>query len=554
MATVDITARLSLVGMTTPFGTSQDLSSNILTQALPVFNTMGEGSKAIGSLFCSSITIDVFSETVTLSRSWSYANDFYNRIHITPSKVNLGNLTSTAAISFEVFNGYFTPKNLTSITTTGANGMTLAGAAAPMVFHALQSEMYQVGVSVDGPPDINEVFRFLWSTPSDTAFLNVTGRRIVVFPYISDESTKEVLEWKTQVLQSYNSTEQRVRLRKHPRQSVSAQYPIQASEMTRALNLLYGWLASRWAVPFWAEAQQSADLLSGFTTIAIDTTDIDIRYGSAILIWETPSKNVTAQVIGFTDSLVTIEKPILQDFTKPWIVPIRIGKTKGHAARHTTGYTGTIEIDFEFTDNWSLGLGTNPAQYLGEDVCYDRILKEGEFVKDTLISRLDVVDFGGVIQTSSPWLYTKTRRPFSVIAQGLNEVRNLREWLHRRAGKLKPFWMPTFENDLRSKHVGTILSSMTIQDDGYSLYASDRKHILISTKTGATFIRAIIGFTDIGSELLQIELDSNLNFDASEILIISFMSLYRIDSDRIELNWMPNYTVKTVFPVLEIEP
>jgi hypothetical protein len=209
---------------------------------------------------------------------------------------------------------------------------------------------------------------------------------------------------------------------------------------------------------------------------------------------------------------------------------------------------------FEFTDNMTLGLGTSPAQYLGEDLCLNPTLKTGEFVNDSLTGRMDTVDYGGVVHSHAPWLFNKTRRTYTVIAQGLSEVRDFREWLHRRSGRLKPFWMPTFENNLQNRHVGQVTISITVKSDDYILYSADRNHILITATNGATFVRAIIGSSDIGGGLISLGLDSFVGIDTTEVQLISFLSLYRLDSDRIEINWMPNYTLKSSFPIIEITP
>ena len=85
----------------------------------------------------------------------SYLLDFYNRILIVPAIVNVGSLAGLSVQNVEVWNGHFAPQALASITPTGADGMTLAGPAAPpTTFGTLESRLYTLSVSTSGPPTI----------------------------------------------------------------------------------------------------------------------------------------------------------------------------------------------------------------------------------------------------------------------------------------------------------------------------------------------------------------------------------------------------------------
>lgn len=535
--------------------TGVDYSSNLNDFAAPIATGIGVSPSILVSGNFSYVQTTPATAAKALAHQWSFADDFYNRIIINPHLNDVGNVTSATTTTFEVFNAYFVKKNLLTLQQLEADGISLSGTAAPHEFVPLESQIYTVAISLNGPPQISTTFKFLWSLPADTVTYELIGQRVVVFPYLSNDSTKETLEWKTQVLQSNNSTEQRIQLRKHPRQSIEAEYPIDQSQMQRAENLLAGWVTSVWGVPAWHEAQQVANLSSGASVIVVDTTKSDYRVGGTLLIWENAGKSTTAKIGTITSTQLNLSKPITSDFTKPWVTPLRLGRfAGGQAARKSNGFNASVRATFNITDNLALGLGTAPTQYLGEDLYTGDVLKNGEFINDSIIGRVDIVDYGGIVNSFAPWTANKRRRPFRIIAQGMTEVRDFKTFLSRRRGKLKPFWMSTNESNMIVKSVGTITSLITIQDDGYFTYGQSRNHILIKTKSGTTFARAIIAATDIGSGQSIIQLDSAINIDASLILMISFLGLYRLDSDRVELEWGQQYTITATVPLIEVRP
>lgn len=499
------------------------------------------------------------SEAGEVSTGWrmpTFLDDYYNRIHIRPSNINVGNLVSEQQFAIEVWNGFFNDRYLQNIQVQNGGGISLVGAVPPATWAALETKTYQLTVTTDGPPDINAIFRFDWDGSADDGDLRVLGSRIVALPYIFEAPAKEVLEWKTDVLTTNDGSEQRVRLRKKPRQSFNVTYPIPYQEMARAENLVYGWLTRRWAVALWSEAQQVGTLMAGTTVINIDTTASDYRDGALIMIWESNRKSATADVGIVSAGTLTLNRPLAETFNNPWIVPVRLGRIVGNVSRATSGYNGSLEMTYEFSDNIDLDPPAAPTQFLGYDVYFDEALKNGEALTDRLQARVDVVDYGTAAGASfySPWTYTRIGRPYKFLLQGLQDIWNFRKFLHRRAGRLRPFWVPTFENNMRIAQTGELTQSIEVYADDYREFAPERTHIGILLDDGTWLLRTINAATASGADTAVIGLDAPININASRIRQISFLGLKRLDADRVELQWNSNRVLECTVRMMEIQP
>lgn len=495
------------------------------------------------------------SSSITGYRQRSFLDDYYYRIHLIPGKIDVGNLVSDQFVDVYVWNAYFISRTLESINQTGTSGISFVGPTPPSVWGSLQSKLYQLTVTTDGSPDINASYLFNWDGTTDDNSLSIVGSRIVslVFPF--EAPATEYLEWKTNIITSNNGTEQRIRIRKAPRQSYSVKYPLQNSDLRSAENRAYGWLTRRWAVPLWSEAQQITTVNSGATSVSLDTTTTDYRVNSLVYIYESNSVNTTMDINSVISNRLDLKKPLQQGYSNPWVMPVRIGTVKGGIKRNYKGYQGNLEVNFEFSDNIDLGQGTAPTQFLGEDIYFDEILM-GEELTDEFIARVDELDFEtGQFITYAPWTVNRIRRPFSYILQGLNEIWTFRKWLHRRNGRWKPFWIPTFENNLNIVQTGNLTTSVTVTADDYKLFGKNRSHLAIQLFNGTWLTKTVTGITDLGNNQIALAVDVAFSsITSSDVKRICFLGLKRLDTDRVEIKWDTNRTVYCTIPMIEITP
>jgi len=557
MAIIVLNGDSSLVGQQLPSSPNTDFSEPGRTIGYPYINTKGYIGAPVANLILTYVEAQPTpKKVVLLAKAPSYVDDYYNRIIVNPSFVDVGNMTADQIFKVEVWNGFFDSKTLQQINSIDAGGIILQGPVPPAEWEALQTRTYQMSISVDGPPEINAQLQFDFLTVPYKPDIRIVGSRIVALNIPFEAPAMETLTWMSQVIVANDGTEQRVRLRKAPRTNFECMYPIPQSEMRQVQNRVYGWYPRRWAVPLWSEAQYVGDIASGATSVTLPSMYTDMRADTNIYIYQSNAINTSVEILSVVGNVVTFKKPLPQAFLRAYVMPVRIGRITTNANRATSGFNAKLQMEYEISDNIDLGAGTAPPQFLGEDIYFNPSLFGADgTVEDQLYARVDTVDYEtGTTASFSPWKYMHTRRPFRYVLQGLQEIWEFRQWLHRRAGRVKPFWIPTFESDLRLIYTGQIINVFNVAEDDYALFAGKRNHIAIQLQDGSWITRTIVSASTIGNGLTNIVVDTALNMNASNIKMISFLGLKRLDSDRIELEWGNNRTVQTTIPVVELNP
>lgn len=482
----------------------------------------------------------------------AFGDDFYNHIIIEPQSLDVGNLVSNQVRTVDVFNGYFVQKTLTQLLETATTGLSITGDLVPTVYQPLETKTYTLTVTSDGPAIIDASYQFNWSSPEDNKLFAVKGVRLVAIPYQAIAPWSETLEWLTSVITSVSGKEQRVRLRASPRQSFSATFPVPYSEMAKAYNLTQGWKFRTWALPVWSEAQYIAPLTAGAVTIPCETLTSDLREGSLVGIWDSEKVSEIVEISLVSPGSVTLDVALSNSYIRPLLVPVRSATVEGNITRKTSGSSAELGVNFMVKDNITLTAET-PQQYKNEDVYFTSFLLEGEYVQDSVISRDDVVDYNsGIRVKNTPWATAKQSRPFRIRAQTLAETWDVRRFLHRRAGKLKPFWVPSFEDNVTLDDTGLILSALKVRSELYTSMVGHRKDIAVLLSSGVWLLRGVVGAVDQPDGSVVFTLDSALNVQAATISKIMFLTLVRFDADRLELHWPGNAILDVTVPLLEI--
>jgi len=485
----------------------------------------------------------------------SFVDDFYNRILIEPGYIDIGNLVSDQSRPISVFNGYLTNKTLEQVLVSGGDGLSITLPALPAVWFPLQTVIIPLAILAEGPATIHAFLNFDWTGTVDDAVVEVVGARIVSLPYQAEAPLKETLEWSTDVMISNDGSEQRVRLRQSARQGFNMSYPVPPGEMARAQNIAYGWIGRKWAIPVWSQAQIVPNLISGDIVIPCDTDHFDFRAGGLVLIWASATKNEVIEIDSIDAASITLTRVLGNSYEAAAICPVYNGRVTGNIKRTTTGFQGYMQVNYNVTDNIDLA-STAPPQYRGYDLYWtEQLLGDSGEITDDILTRVDVVDYEtGPVEFYAPWTNNRIGRPFTFINYGPEESWTFREFIYRRAGKLRPFWLPTFENDLRLDMTGLVTSGLRVMADNYRGLGDARNHVGILLTDGSWHARAITGTSLDDAEHIIIGIDSPISVDASDIQMISFLGLKRFDTDRLEIDWPGNGISMSTIRMVEIKP
>ena len=115
----------------------------------------------------------------------NFFDDFYNRIHVLPLKIDLQTIASSQTREVSVWNAYVkNSATLDKISISQPAGIEITGEATPFSMNPLKEIFYNVTVGVSGPLNINVEILFDFSNVADPLPLVITGTRAVKFDIV----------------------------------------------------------------------------------------------------------------------------------------------------------------------------------------------------------------------------------------------------------------------------------------------------------------------------------------------------------------------------------
>ena len=275
-------------------------------------------SNNLQSTLISNLPVSANPQTIQYQKSQSYFDDYYNRIYISPSKLDMGNVASEQVSTVNVWNAYLTPKILQSIDGL-QEGLSVSGQpTAPLSFTALQERSWNVSILPDGPSTIDA--NLIWQFGTDQAQLKIIGTRIVAFGWLVDWSKPitETLQWLTDILQSQTGYEQRRSLRLSPRIQFDIELLLYDAERQFFDLAMIGWGAKTFALPVWNQQQwlKTTHAVNGMV-VYCDTTHRNFRANRlAILRGQTAFDNETVEIESVLADRLILKRPLQKNWAK----------------------------------------------------------------------------------------------------------------------------------------------------------------------------------------------------------------------------------------------
>lgn len=478
----------------------------------------------------------------------SYFDDYYNRIHIVPRVLDIGNLLSVQTREAVVWNAYFTGQALASIAESETNGLTESGIAAPTTFAPLEERTYFVTVDTEGPATIAATYTF--NFPLESPTLDVTGRRVVVWGYQPNwaDPVREKLNWLTDVLTTHSGIEQRIGLRDAPRRGLEYSLAtLNRHQSARLEMLLLGWQANLFAVPVWTDGQMLAgELAAGSLSIPCATAGFEFAANGLALLWRAHDSYEAVEIASVGGASLTLKTATVATWpVGSRVYPIRLGylpQRQGftrETAHHLTG-----KVAFSFIDNPGVAAVDTGDTYAGYRVYLGRT-NWADPIEIEASRQLETLDY----DTGAPWVddlsgLAALLKSWHWTLKSRAEIVALRSWLAARAGKRVPFWSAAQGTDMEVLAVvGSSDTTLTIRNIGYARYLNGRadcRHLVIETLAGARYYRSIPNASEIddASEMLSIDSALGVTLQPAEIVRVRFLHLVRLESDEIEIDWI----------------
>lgn len=472
----------------------------------------------------------------------AYAADYYDRVHISPAELDVGNVVSTQTSNVYLWNAYRRQMNLQAVIGLEEGLELLAPGALPMLLGGLQETVWIVKVTSDGPSAIDAEIRWQFSDLV-TQPLKIRGNRIVPWAFSPDWTSNitERLEWLTDILSNPQGAEQRRALRISPRRSLDASMLVEGAERALFDLALAGWGRRVWAVPVWFDVQElSADMAAGAMRIncAVDLREFRAG-GLAMLRGDTAFDSEAVEILAIDAAGLQLKRATQQRWPAgSRLYPVRTARIASIDSKRLTDKHNRAQLKFDLAEpsDWSTALPA--AMYRGRPV-FELRPDESEDLTLNYERLLQTLDNGSAL----PAVTDTAAKNFSVqqhrwILEGRQERAAWRSLAYGLRGRAKSVWVPTHAWDLTlTKPASGAL--LTVERIGYARFGvktQGRQDIRIELHSGAVIYRRITAAAeDAGAENLSLDADLPGVIHPDGVYRISFMALCRAADDALEL-------------------
>jgi hypothetical protein len=354
----------------------------------------------------------------------------------------------------------------------------------------------------------------------------------------------ERLEFRTDVLRSFNAREQRRKLRNGARRQI--EFDVLVTERDRKLleTHVAGWQARTWAVPlYWDARHPSADLSLGVTSIPVDTTNSELQAGRLAMLQADDGRSEVVEVTAVNPTSIDLADPT----TSAWAASARLYPATTATLEQAIpinrfdGTTGYLRARFTAKEaaNWA---ATPPATtYLGYPVFTQRPLVGNEITLG--ISRKTEEFDGGIGPTylddeGGLALFEQTH---GWMATEEIDALALRGLFYYLAGRYGAVWMPTWTDDLTvAANIANGAATIDIVNNGYNAFLAQqpgRNHIAIYLRDGTVLYRKITASTQLSGALERLTVTpvAPSAIAAADVVRVSFMQLMRQAGDGTEI-------------------
>ncbi|MCM8599809.1 MAG: hypothetical protein NFW04_14330 [Candidatus Accumulibacter sp.] len=481
-----------------------------------------------------------------------FVEDYYDRIHVLPTALSLGNVVSELTREIVVWNAWRTVQQaLTALRLDGDAGSTLvAPGALPLLLRSLQEQVLTLTVGLDGPPVLEATATLAFAGGAIWS-IRIDGLRLQAWtlPPNWSEPLTETLAWLTDVQVAVAGTVTRTPLRDAPRRSWEFAVLADRNERRRIEHALFDWTARVWALPVFVDTLWLGTFVPpGAMQIVFDTSGLDFVVGGLAMLWRDVATHELVEIAQIANDRVGLRAPTRHAWpVGTRLIPCRTARlTDAPELRRLSDRLVSAQLRFESTEpsDWPAVL---PAtRYRGLPVLEHR----GDESTDPVASiarRVDLLD-GEVGRThaddGSGLAWTTQSHAWRLV--GRAERAAHRSLLYGLQGRAEALWLPTWTDDLEViEPIGESAVTLIVAACGISRslrQQAGRRHLRIELVDGIVFYRAIEASTEI--PLANGETGERLRIDAAlgamvtpeRVRLVCWMALVTLAGDAVELH------------------
>lgn len=532
-----------------------NLSSNMTADRPRSPLTSWDATSVSAASFDVVVTSQAYAPVPAVANTGGYlkaVHDFwYYRLHFLPPSIALGNLAGDVQRALYLWNAYFTPVNVESITVTSGQGITFTSTqVVPGAMGPLEIMRYDINVAASGEAVVNGAIT--WTIDGTAYSVPITGQRTTLVPFKPDWSGRvaETLQWNNVLTTSYDGTEQVASLTSNPRRIYDFNIALTRAADSQLFDLLmFGWTGRFFTVPIWNEQTKLTQAaFSGASAILLDTTHLSIAVGTSLMLYRDAYSYEIAKVVSFDATSVTLQSVIQGTWpagTKA--VPLMTARPEDSVSS-TRRVDTTLEAALRFTGNpgetpLRLDKGTPDALYLGEEL-YTGNTNWREAMPMSDEARVKVVDNGrGPIRMQRKADYPLRTRGFSWLLKSRTEADWLRRFMARREGRRFPVWISSGLADLTlAADVLQGQASLEVEPSQYGTLIGlhpAMRHLLVQFRDGAQEPRLITSTAAGPQGRTIINLDSDFGRLVTPAMVkrISYLGYYRLGGDEVQFGY-----------------
>lgn len=513
---------------------------------LPALGPDQLGTYAFNANHVQRTPANYLGDTLGSAQQGAFGDPFFEEIIVVPDSIALGNVLSSQQRNIQIYNASKKGTNSwVSFTNNAGTGLSITNLPSLPTDLNPQDEINLIlQVDADGAPIINGTLDFTFNLY--TIMVTITGQRVVIFPFAPEGPLTEELEFLTDILEHLDGSEQRVKMRKNPRQSFAWRTRRDGDDRRYLENQLYDWQTSVFGVGMWHEATLLTQAATASDlTINVQTTDYaDYRVGGLAMVIDKVNRKLldALEIDSFTGTTITFTSGLNNSFPAgAFVMPMRtcFAQQEVGGSRAIVNL-GQKDIRFRVIDNDS-NLGDVSAwSSFNSKVLLDDPNRVQREIQDRMLKRLYPHDGDtGAFSQESRWDRGKRITQKGWTTSSRQELWELRQLLHALGGRQTSFYLPTFYDELvLALPLTNGSDSATFENVGYNRFAQDRRvYVRFLLTDGTVIIKEVLSSSEVDedSETITFTDTWSQDYAIDEVERIDYIETMRLDSDTITI-------------------
>lgn len=473
--------------------------------------------------------------------------DFRHRYYVIPARMTVTNPQLGHVVNFSVWNTYLVPADLQSVGLLGdIYGIDFDFVVGETI---RDNQFLRVAATITDP--IGEQSKFSFDNTVGAFDVFITFIAGDVFDMYPDIPIKESWEYLTEIIETWDSVEQRISYRADPR--IEQTYTVSALEYdNRRLvwNTLDTDVKTSHPVRMFQYAVNPEQPSSvGTTIIYMDTLYAQVRVGQEVDIMNTSSSQTqTARIAAMTDTSITLNTNLLENVsTNHLIIPVFTGFMEDNPSFTVQSVTGDFKVTSKSLNPVNpVRTGANPdfPRLNGMYILNIRPLENADeqfyFRQQPLRNQIGKVALKSYIAETR----NLGSRRFLVNTLSDQDPDALRWFIHEHKGAHKEFLLPTWLPDIVFTRQPIELATNISVERPIDLNNERMRRIMIEYNSGRFSYHAITAnsVNAKGENLISISPQLPVLDEAEDVVRISYLMRVR-GHDKIDIEHFGQHSI-----------